>query len=188
MKLLSLNKPLKILLFTNALIRISAAMLAPIYALFVKKIGGDLIDASLGGGIYALVAGLMTIISGRFSDKVKENELILVLGYSIMGIGFLLYFWINSIIFLFIVQAIIAIGEALYLPVFDALYTKHIDKNKTGSQWGLRESMNYFVIALGAIIGGGLASFFGFQTMFILMAFLCFVSAFYIYSLKRSVL
>ena len=188
MKLLPLNKPLRILLFTNALIRISAAMLAPVYALFVKKIGGDLIEASIGGGIYALIAGLTTIISGRFSDKVKENELILVLGYSIMGAGFLLYFWVNSVIFLFIVQAIIAFGEALYLPVFDALYTKHLNKNIAGSQWGLRESMNYFVIALGAIFGGIIATLFGFQTMFVLMSILCFASALYIYRLKRTVL
>lgn len=83
---------MRILLCTNALVLMVGAMLGPIYALFVEKVGGDLMDASIAGGIFALAAGLATLASGRYSDRIKENELIVVLGYTIMGIGFLLYF------------------------------------------------------------------------------------------------
>jgi len=188
MKQLFFNKALRILLSTNAMILMTAAMLGPIYALFVEKVGGDLMDASIAGGIFALAAGLTTLVSGKYSDKVKENELIVVLGYSIMGIGFLLYFWVNSIIFLFMVQAIIGLGEAIYSPAFDAVYSKHLDGHKSGTQWGAWESMNYFPTAIGAIIGGGLVTLFGFQPLFVIMAMLCFSSALYIYHLKRSIL
>jgi len=40
------KKKLKILLVTNGLILLSGAMIGPIYAIYVKKIGGDLLDAS----------------------------------------------------------------------------------------------------------------------------------------------
>lgn len=182
------NKALRILLSTNSLILLSAAMLGPIYALFVEKVGGDLMDASIAGGIFALVAGLTTLISGKYSDKIKQNELIIVLGYTIMGIGFLLYFWVSSIIFLFLVQAIIGLGEAIYSPAFDAVYSKHLNQKKSGLQWGAWESMNYFTTAIGAIIGGAIVTYFGFQTIFIIMAALCFSSALYIFHLKRSTL
>ncbi|MBD3311431.1 MAG: MFS transporter [Candidatus Magasanikbacteria bacterium] len=182
------NKALRVLLSTNAMILLAAAMLGPIYALFVTEIGGDLMDASIAGGIFAFVAGLVTLISGKYSDRVKENELIVVLGYFIMGLGFLLYFWVSSIIFLFIVQAIIGLGEAIYSPAFDAVYSKHIDGHKSGTQWGVWESMNYFATAIGAVVGGGLATLFGFRALFIIMAILCFSSGLYIYRLKRSVL
>ena len=182
------NRVLRILLSTNAMILMAAAMLGPIYALFVEKIGGDLMDASIAGGIFALVAGLTTLISGKYSDKIKENELIIVLGYSIMGAGFLLYFWVNSVVFLFIVQAVIGLGEAIYSPAFDAVYSRHLDGHKSGTQWGAWESMNYFTAAIGAVIGGGLVTLFGFQILFVIMAVLCFSSALYIYHLKRSVL
>lgn len=187
-KQLPFNKALRILLATNAMILMAGAMFGPIYALFVEKIGGDLMDASIAGAIFALVAGLTILISGKYSDKIKENELIVVLGYSIMGFGFLLYFWVNSIIFLFIVEAIIGLGEAVYSPAFDAVYSKHLDRRRSGAQWGAWESMNYLTIATGAIVGGFLATLFGFQILFIVMSLLCFSSALYIYNLKRSVL
>ncbi len=120
------------MLSTNAMILMASAMLGPIYALFVERVGGDLMDASIAVGIFAFVAGLTTFVSGKYSDKIKENELIIVLGYIIMGTGFLLYFWVSSVVFLFIVQAIIGLGEAIYLPAFDAIYSKHLDGHKSG--------------------------------------------------------
>lgn len=182
------NKALRILLLTNAMVLMSAAMLGPIYAIFVEEAGGDLMDASFAGGIFALTAGLTTLISGKYSDRLKENELIVVAGYTIIGIGFFLYFWVDSMIFLFITQAIIGLGEAIYSPAFDAVYSKHLDGTKSGRQWGAWESMNYFTTALGAIIGGALVTAFGFKTLFIVMAIMCFSSAGYIYHLKRRIL
>jgi predicted MFS family arabinose efflux permease len=182
------NKALRILLATNAMILMASAMLGPIYALFVEKVGGDLMDASIAGGIFAFAAGITTLFSGKYSDKIKENELVVVLGYAIMGIGFLLYFWVSSIYFLFIVQAIIGLGEAIYSPAFDAVYSKHLDGHKSGTQWGAWESMNYFTAAIGSLVGGGIVALFGFQTLFVVMASLCFASALYILHLKRRVL
>lgn len=188
MKKQFLNKPLRILLYTNAMILTAGAMLNPIYAMFVEKVGGDLMDASLSGGIFALVAGLTTLLSGKYADKIKENELIIVLGYVIMALGFFLFFFVNSIFFLFIAQAIIGFGEAIYGPAFDAVYSKHLDDHKSGLEWGFWESTNYFTRAVGAIIGGTIATLFGFKTLFIIMAGLCLVSGLYIFHLKRSVL
>ncbi|MBU1036466.1 MFS transporter [Patescibacteria group bacterium] len=182
------NKPLKILLITNALILLAAAMLGPIYSLFVEEIGGSLLDASLAGGIFALTAGIVTLISGKYSDKVKENELIVVLGYVFMGIGFLLYTVVNSIWFLFLVQVIIGLGEAIYSPAFDAVYSKHLTKRKSGKQWGIYEAATYFTAAIGAVIGGFIVTYLGFNVIFVLMGVLCLGSALYIYQLPRKAL
>ncbi len=188
MKNLFLNKELRILVSTNAIILLAGAMLGPIYALFVKKIGGDLFDASLAGALFALTAGVVTFVAGRYSDRIKENELIIVLGYGIMGIGFLLYAIVNSIVFLFAVQVIIGLGEAIYSPAFNAIYSKHLDGRKSGRQWGFWESVNYFTTAIGAITGGIIVIKLGFTFMFIIMAMLCFGSAIFIYRLPRKVL
>jgi len=188
MKKIFFNRALRILLITNGIVLISGSMLGPIYALFVEKVGGDLLDASFTGGVYALAAGLMTLIAGRYADKIKENELIVVIGYLMIAFGFLLYLFVDSIWFLFVIQIIIGFGEAIYSPAFDALYSKHIAETKAGRQWGAWESMNYFTCAAGAAIGGLIVAYFGFNAIFIIMTLLCLASALYIYLLPRKIL
>jgi DHA1 family multidrug resistance protein-like MFS transporter len=188
MQKLEVNKALRILLITNASILLAGAMFAPISAIFVEKIGGNLLDASFAGGIFALAAGITIFISGKYADVVKENELIVVLGYVVMGIGFAILTIVNSVTVLFIAQIIIGIGEAIYTPAFDAIYSRHVTHEQSGRQWGLWEANRHFSLALGAFIGGYIANRFGFHTLFIFMAVLCFVSAMYIFLLPRKVL
>ncbi len=188
MKRLFFNKALRILLFTNMMVLTAAAMLGPIYALFVEKVGGSLLDASISGGLFALAAGITTLISGRYADKLKEKKLIVVAGYSLMGSGFLLYLLVNAPWSLFLVQILIGFSEAIYSPAFDALFSKHICICKAGREWGSWEAMNYFSAAIGAVIGGFIVYSFGFNAAFIAMASLCFISAIYVYLLPKRVL
>jgi MFS family permease len=182
------NKALRILLITNGMVLISGAMLIPIYALFVEEIGGSLMDASLTGGIFALVAGITTLFAGRFADRIKRDELIVAYGYAISGIGFMLYNFVDSIWFLFAVQALVGFAEAFYSPAFDKLYTKHVTMKKAGREWGVWESLNYFSIAIGAIVGGLIVTAFSFKLLFMIMAVLCCLSAIYIWRLPKRVL
>ena len=92
------DNALKILLITNSLVLVAGAMLGPIYAIFVERIGGDLMEAGIAGAIFALVAGLTTLWVGKISDKIRENELIVVVDYFIMGAAFLYYIFIDTVI------------------------------------------------------------------------------------------
>ena len=183
-----LNLSLKILLITNGVILLAGAILGPIYALFVEKIGGNILDAGITGGVFALAAGITTIISGRYADKIKENELIVVLGYFLLGIGFFLYSKVDSVKTLLLVQILIGFGEAIYAPAFDSVYTKHMEKKAIGKLWGLWEGMHYFVAAGGAILGGFVAFRFGFNALFLTMAIISILSALYILFLPRKIL
>lgn len=183
-----LNSALRILLSTNALVIVAGAMLGPIYALFVEDIGGDLLDVSIIATGFSLVAGITTIIVGKLSDKLKESELIIVFGYALMGVGFLLYLFVNSVIDLLFVGMLIGFAEAIYAPAFDATYTRHMTKHQAGNVWGAWEAMSYFTSALGALIGGVLVTYYGFGPLFIAMGLLCIGSALYIYLLPRTAL
>jgi predicted MFS family arabinose efflux permease len=178
------NHAIRVLLATNALILLASAMLGPIYAIFVTKIGGDLMDASIASFLFAVTAGLITLLTGTFSDKVRHSDLIIVLGYLLIGTGFFLYLFVDSIAGLFCIQALIGMGEAIYSPAFDKLYSQHLDRGEYGSEWGTWESMNYFTAAFGALLGGLLVTTYGFSALFLSMAFLSFLSGFYIFSLS----
>lgn len=178
------NKALKILLVTNGLILIAGAMIGPIYALFVEQIGGDLLDASVAGGLFALTAGIVSLLFGRLSDEIRHSDFVLIFGYCLIGLGFLLYLFVDSVLFLFAVQILIGIGEAIYAPAFDKLYSINLINGKGGAEWGVYESLDYFTTASGALIGGFIATKFGFNAIFIMMAALCYISASYLYFLS----
>ncbi|MBU0706339.1 MFS transporter [Patescibacteria group bacterium] len=175
------NRAIRILLATNALILLAGAMLGPIYAIFVEEIGGDLMDASVAGFLFAITAGLITLYTGKYSDGMRHSDKIVILGYSLIGTGFLLYQLVDSVMSLFAIQILIGIGEAVYSPAFDKLYSKHLDWGKSGTEWGTWESMNYFTAAFGALVGGILVTWLGFAALFYLMAFLSFSSGLYLY-------
>ncbi|HCJ52789.1 MAG: hypothetical protein A2898_04915 [Candidatus Kerfeldbacteria bacterium RIFCSPLOWO2_01_FULL_48_11] len=182
------NQPLRILLGTNALVLIASAMFIPIYALYVEDIGGDLFDAGLTAAVYALVAGSLTIVSGRMTDRLKRKELMVIVGYVIVGIGFLLYTFANSLAVLIVIQAIIGFGTAVYAPAFDTLYSHNLHIRRTGLQWGAWEAMDYFATAAGALLGGAIVTFLGFTAMFVLMSAFCLASATYIFFLPKKTL
>lgn len=171
-----LRKATKILLFTNWLILISWAMLWPIYALFVDKIWWDLMDASFAWWLFALTAWITTLLSGKYTDKLKNQSLVLFLWYILMSIWFFLYLMVDSILMLFFVQIIIWLWEAIYSPAFDALYSKHIHKKQRWYEWGIWESMNYFTIAIWAFAWWIIVSYLWFNVIFIIMWWLTIIS------------
>lgn len=182
------NSAIRILLCANWIILIASAMLGPIYAIFVQKVGGDLLTMSAASALYYLVGGIVTLFSGKYSDTLKERKSIVIVGYCIMGIGFFYYLWVNSIVSLFLVQVITGLGEAIYSPAFDALYSKHLDQLNAGQQWGAYESSWYFTVAFGSLCGGCLVTLFGFSTMFVVMGLLCFASAIFLSVWPRGTL
>lgn len=182
------DKAIPIIISTDSIVMLATAMLGPIYALFVDEIGGTLLDASLAGAVFALAAGITTIFGGRLTDKIKEKELIVVVGYLIISAGFFLMTQVRTIELLFVIQALIGLGEALYVPAFDTLFSEHTKKRRAGRQWGAWESMYYFTTAIGAVVGGIIVTQFGFSPMFVVMGIMCVASAFYIYFLPRKVL
>ncbi len=186
--MLKQNKAIKLLLSTNALIIVAGAMLGAIYALFVEKIGGNLLDASIAGSLFAFVGGITVLLTGKLADKVKRPEFIVSSGYFIVGVGFLLYLFADSVMWIFAIQAIIGFGEALYSPSFDALYSINLDKHEEGTEWGEWEAMSYFTKAFGAIVGGVIVTNFGFEPLFIIMSLLCFASGIYMLLCSKKVL
>ncbi len=185
-KIKSFKRATKILLFTNWLVLIAAAMLAPIYAIFVDKIWWDLMDASLAWWIFALAAWITSFISWKFTDRLKKKTHIVVFWYFLMWLGFFLYTIVDNVIFLFCVQALIWFWEAIYSPSFDALYWNNINKKQKWLEWWAWESMNYFTIALWSFIWWIMVTYLWFNSIFIFMWFLCIWSGSYLYIISKK--
>lgn len=164
-----MQRELKILLSTSGLTILAAGLLGPIYAVFVQEIGGDLLTAGTAYSVFAIAAGVLIFFVSRWEDHVKHKEKLVVLGYFLASFGFAGYLFVRSPLELFFVQALLGISRAVGNPAYDGLYSKHLDKGKFASEWGIWESMNYVVLGIAAALGGLIASQFGFRALFCAM-------------------
>ena len=171
-----MNKSLKILLFTSFFLNLAAGFLGPIYAVFVEKIGGDLLTAGLSFAIFSITSGILIYLLSKWEDHVKHQEKLIIFSRALSIIGFIGYLLINNPIHLFIVQVIFGIATSIGTPAFDSIYSKNLDKGKFASEWGLWESMYAITVGIAAIIGGYIAQNFGFQILFITMLIMSIIS------------
>ncbi|MBW3021117.1 hypothetical protein KY334_07520, partial [Candidatus Woesearchaeota archaeon] len=82
-----MQRELKIMLTTSALINLAGGMLGPIYAIFVQDIGGAILTAGSSYSIFAIVAGIMTFFVAKLEDRYDHQEFLIVIGYFIMCLG-----------------------------------------------------------------------------------------------------
>jgi len=184
-----MNKALKILLWADSLYTLSAGMLGPIYAIFVaEKVKGDILTTSLSWAVFTFVSGLTVILLSRLEEKTKETEKWVIAGYFLAALGYIGYIFINNVAGLFIVQILLGLGAAINKPAYDAVYSRHLEKEKYVTQWGLWEAKESMVGALAAVSGGLLVTFFSFNLLFILMACLAFLGGFIVLLQPRELI
>ena len=69
-----MHKQLKLFLIANSLFLLAAGMLGPLYALFVKDIGGDILVVGASWSIFMIVSGLGIFLMGRIQDNIKKDK------------------------------------------------------------------------------------------------------------------
>ena len=167
-----MHKQLKLFLAANSFFLLAAGMLGPIYALFVKEIGGGVLVAGSSWAIFMIVSGLGIFIMGGIQDNIKKDKLVIIIGYALESLGFLGYFFVSNVIHLFMVQLLLGISMVIQTPVFDSFYTKYLEKGRFASQWSAWEGMYFTITGVAALIGAFLVKIFGFKVLFLIMFFL----------------
>ena len=166
------NKPNSLYLLLVYSFNVSSfaeGILLPIYAIFVQKVGGDILDAGLAMGIFLITEAIFTMFVHRFSWTARQRLFLMVLGWIIWLAGICSYLLISDIWMLFISQILTAIGNAIADPIFDQELAHHTDKKIEQYEWGFFEGSKSLVDGLAAIVGAAIASWFGFRSLIIVM-------------------
>lgn len=163
-------------------------LFVPFYAIFVRNIGGSIAFAGFSWAVYAIVAGVLTLLFTNWELKVKEQELLLMLGYAIRGLVFLSYAFMDSMGQLIFTQILWGIAVAIGVPAFDAIYSKHTTDGDRIVQWGGREGLAAIATGLAALVGGILIQTLGYVSVFLGMSLISFLLALYVWRLPRELL
>ncbi len=183
-----LNRGLRVLLASNAVLTFSIGLFAPFYAVFVQKIGGNIVFAGLSWGLFSVVTGVLVLAFSDWGLRVQRQERLVALGYATRSIVFLSYAFMNNIPQLLMTQVLWGIGTAVGAPAFDSLYSKHTDSDGSLWQWGQYEGLSSIAVGISALIGGLVIAWLGYRMLFILMAAICLALGVYIWRLPKDVL
>lgn len=183
-----LNKSLRILIGASTLMNFIIGMFAPFYAIYVVKIGGDVAFAGFSWAVFQVVCGVLMLLFTRWGLRVREQELLIALGYILRAGVFLSYAFMASMTQLLLTQVLWGIAAAIGVPAFDAVFAAHTSKDSSIAEWGGLEGITSIAVGIAALIGGFIIKELGFTSIFFGMAGLSFVLGIYIWRLPREVL
>ena len=174
-----LNKQLKILLYGSNIWYLGEGMFAPIFGVFTQKIGGNILDITSIWAAYLIATGIFTVFVGKISDKKLSKEKLLVTGYGLNAIFTFCYLFASSNFSLFIVQVGLGVASALSNPTWNALYAQYENKKQAGFIWGIADGQSKIFTGIAVVVGGFIANYFSFNTLFITMGIIQVLATFY---------
>ena len=171
-----MRREIATLLSASFIYNFGAGLFGPIYAIFVEQIGGDIITVGSAWAVYCISVGIAAFIFSRFEDRLPKEKII-ALGYALLSMGFIGYYFVNAPIHLFAVQMYMGLSMAFLNPAWDAYFTIKADKKKEAPEWGDWEAGIFIVTGVSAVIGSHIANTFGFKTLFLIMFCICISSS-----------
>ena len=164
-----MNWKIKSILLAESFFHFTGGLLAPILAIFVEDIGGGIVAAAWAWSIFSISTGITLYIMGVYTDRLKNNSWLIILGYLLCSFAFLGYVFVSTFWHLFLVEALFGLGWALGTPATDAIYALNLPKKKIASQFALWEAITYIFGGIAAIVGGLVVVAFSFKALFIFM-------------------
>ena len=164
-----MHKQLKLFLVVDGIYALAFGMLGPIYAVFVQRIGGGILEAGTAWAIFMIVSGIGMLFMGKLQDKLSKDKHVLVAGYALRSLGFLGYYFVSNVPQMFMLQIFLGLSVVVISPATYSFYGNYVDKKKLAFQWTAWESTWFILQGIAALIGSFLASLFGFKTLFLVM-------------------
>lgn len=166
---MKINIYYKILVLAYGFSTFSEGILLPIYAIFVQKVGGDILDAAGAIAVYFILQGVFEILIHRTSWSQRQRKTLMVVGWLLWLVGIGSYLLIHSVAMLFIAQTLTGLGNAVANPAFDAELAEKTDKKISSYEYSVFEGLQDIFQGIAAILGGLVATTFGFTSLLVLM-------------------
>lgn len=184
-----INPVIRFLIISDTVIIGAAGLLGPIFALFIEGFiqGGNEAVAGLAAGIFLFTKSVLQIPIAHFIDRLrgeKDDFWLMFICTTLIAIIPLLYLVINTPLQLYFVQFILGLFTAFTFPTYMAIFTRHIDKEKEGTAWGVYFTLTDLTSAALAIVGGYLATTQGFPTLIVAVVIVSLMGSLLLWPIK----
>ena len=178
----SISKIIKILILADLIFWSGWGLISPIFAVFVvEKIqGGTVAVVGMATAIYWILKSLLRIPIGLFLDNRPGEEddfWFLFFGLIIASLIPFGYLMASRPSHIYLLQAVYAVGMSMAFAGSSAIFTRHINKGREATEWGVEATLVGLGIGVSGGLGGLLVASFGFNIVFVLVGTFGFLSA-----------
>jgi len=103
---------------------------------------------------YSYVSAGLQPYTGRLTDRVGDRRMFVFVGLSIVGVGSLLYPFVETYGYVIALHAIQGFGAALALPASMAIVNDMTRQSKRGGNMGIFNSVRLLGYVIGPVLGG----------------------------------
>jgi MFS family permease len=190
--LLEANPVIRLLTYSDVVALGAMALLGPIFALFIvdRIEGGNAAVVGAAAAVALLTKSFLQVPAAMIIDRVRgerDDFFALLIGTVLIAAAPLLFLVIRTPIQLYAVEFLIGLGMAVSYPPYMAMFTRHIDRDKEGTQWGVRFTLIDLASAAAASLGGLLAVTAGFEAVIVTMSSLTLLAAVILIPVRKYV-
>jgi len=193
----TINRVIRFLIFSDFFLNTAWGFLGPVFAIFIVEkiaLNNPTEGAKIAGFsalVYWITKSFLQIPVSNFFDKrigEKDDYWFMIIGLflsSLIPIGFLF----SSLPWhIYLLQIIHGTALALFVPSWNAIFTRHIDKGKEASEWALNSTFLGIGTGIAGALGGIFVAFFGFKAVFILVFLFNLISAILLLFVQKNIL
>lgn len=168
-----MNKVILLLILSDILILSAFGLISPIFAIFLKEgiSGGSIAAAGLASAIFFIIKSVVQLPLARYVDTKKGKLGFLWAGTFLIVLVPFFYALSPTIKYIYLTQAVYALGAAMAYPAWFSLFTIHLDKKHRGFEWSLWSTGVGIGAAITAYLGALTAESFGFDKLFYIVGF-----------------
>ncbi|MGV8172566.1 MAG: MFS transporter [Candidatus Woesearchaeota archaeon] len=184
-----MNKTLYLLWFSDVFILTGFGLTAPILAIFIKDhiLGGTVLAAGIASAIYLTTKAIVQIPFSRYVDSHENKVKWLHIGtFLIVTVPFQ-YIFAENIMSIYLAQITYGIGAGLAASAWLSLWSTHLDKHHEGFEWSLYSATVGLGTGLSAVVGGTIATYWGFNTAILIMGALAFIGFLVLLNLEKKI-
>ena len=192
-----INKVIRFMIYSDFVFHSGWGFLGPVFAIFIVQniAAGDPIEGAKIAGFaslsYWIVKSSLQIPIGKSLDKnhgEKDDFRFMVFGTFLTGLvpfGFMIS---SQPWHIYVFHILHAVGMAMVVPSWSAIFTRHIDKGREAFEWSLRSTTLGFAAGITGALGGILVAIYGFNIIFILAGSLSIVSSFILLGIDKEII
>ncbi len=180
---LKVGKLVKYFVLSDFFLLAGWGFLDPIFAVFVvqKLPGGNLVTVGIMAAIYWITKSALQVPIANYLDKTageKDDFVALIGGLILAGISAMAFALAKTVWEAYLIQAVHAIAFAFYSASWPAIFSRHLDKDRFAFDWSLDSVSIGVASGITGLLGGIVASAWGYTAVFIMTGVLSFVAAF----------